>query len=58
METNIVGESLFNDGIGVVIFATLLQISAVGIENFGTADIAITNARHSENYDFFFFEHL
>lgn len=41
IETNIVGESLFNDGIGVVIFATLLQISTVGVENFGAADVAM-----------------
>ena len=40
VETNIVGESLFNDGIGVVIFATLLQIASVGIENFGPAEIS------------------
>ncbi|WP_159467010.1 sodium:proton antiporter [Dyadobacter sp. 3J3] len=41
VETNIVGESLFNDGIGVVIFATLLQIASVGIENFGAVDIGL-----------------
>ncbi|WAC14952.1 cation:proton antiporter [Dyadobacter pollutisoli] len=41
VETNIVGESLFNDGIGVVIFATLLQIASVGIENFGAAEISL-----------------
>ncbi|SKA32627.1 sodium/proton antiporter, CPA1 family [Chitinophaga eiseniae] len=41
VETNIVGESLFNDGIGVVVFATLLQIATVGIEHFGAADIAL-----------------
>lgn len=41
IETNIVGESLFNDGIGVVVFATLLQIAAVGVENFGAADIGL-----------------
>jgi CPA1 family monovalent cation:H+ antiporter len=41
VETNIVGESLFNDGIGVVIFATLLQIASVGIENFGAIDISL-----------------
>lgn len=40
VETNIVGESLFNDGIGVVIFATLLQIAEVGAGNFGP--LAIT----------------
>jgi len=41
VETNIVGESLFNDGIGVVIFATLLQIVSVGIENFGVVEITL-----------------
>jgi CPA1 family monovalent cation:H+ antiporter len=41
VETNIVGESLFNDGIGVVIFATLIQIASVGIENFGALQIAL-----------------
>ncbi|TDE18090.1 cation:proton antiporter [Dyadobacter psychrotolerans] len=41
VETNIVGESLFNDGIGVVIFATLVQIASVGIENFGAVQIGL-----------------
>ncbi|WP_025761387.1 cation:proton antiporter [Dyadobacter tibetensis] len=41
IETNIVGESLFNDGIGVVIFATILQIASVGIDNFGAMEIGI-----------------
>ena len=32
-ETRIAGESLFNDGIGVVIFLTLLSVKNLGIEN-------------------------
>ena len=32
-ETRIAGESLFNDGIGVVVFLTLLSMKMVGIEN-------------------------
>lgn len=33
VEIKITGESLFNDGIGVVIFMTLAQISSLGIEH-------------------------
>ena len=32
-ETRIAGESLFNDGIGVVIFLTLLKVKIMGVEN-------------------------
>jgi len=39
LETKIVGESLFNDGVGVVVFLTIFQIASTGIENTTPMDV-------------------
>lgn len=41
VEINIVGESLFNDGIGVVLFLSLLEIITIGTNNVSFSDISI-----------------
>jgi len=39
LETKIVGESLFNDGVGVVIFLTIFKIADLGIDNVSALEV-------------------
>ena len=39
LDTKIVGESLYNDGVGVVVFLTIFQIASFGTENVAAMDI-------------------
>ena len=41
VEIKIVGESLFNDGIGVVLFLSLLEIITIGINNVSFGDLSL-----------------
>lgn len=46
-EINIVGESLFNDGIGVVVFISLLAVINKGVESVTVSDISLLFLREA-----------
>ena len=47
IKTNIIGESLFNDGVGIVVFLTILEIMETGTEMFTVGSIAVLFIREA-----------
>ncbi|WP_158828511.1 cation:proton antiporter [Mucilaginibacter lacusdianchii] len=47
LEMKIAGESLFNDGVAVVVFLTILQVATTGTENMTAGDIGMLFLREA-----------
>jgi CPA1 family monovalent cation:H+ antiporter len=47
IKIKIEGESLFNDGIGIVVFITILQVATTGIENLNATSVVLLFLREA-----------
>jgi Na+:H+ antiporter len=47
LEIKITGESLFNDGVAVVVFVSIFQVAKIGIENLKVFDIIVLFLRQA-----------
>jgi len=47
LETKIAGESLFNDGVAVVLFITILEVATIGIGTLSFADVSFLFLREA-----------